>query len=57
MIPNAATAFPAIVAALSALDCTHLRTVYQQIMNEASADAGLSDAQIVAAIAMILVRR
>lgn len=58
MIPNASEAIPKIVAALGdpSVSSAKLRAVYQQVMNQATADAGLTDAQIAMALAMLLVR-
>jgi hypothetical protein len=58
MIPNYASAIPAIIAALNdpAVPEVKLRQVYEQVCNQGTADAGMTRDMIVVALAMLLVR-
>lgn len=58
MIPNYASAIPAIIAALndSTVPEVKLRQVYELVCNQGTADAGMTRDMIVAALALLLVR-
>lgn len=58
MIPNYASAIPAVIAALNdpSVPEVKLRQVYEQVCNQLTGDAGMTRDMIVAALALLLVR-